>query len=535
MKYLLRAFWREQLQHPWQLSLCILSVAIGVAVMVGVDVANKTALKEFHKANELTDGVTTHRIIGDEYGIDQKLLRKIKVDLAVEKAYPVIQETVNVVGYDRSFELVGVDMLTSLQISSVSQTQNVDYNLSAPWRLFSTADFQSNQIELVYQGHSQLFEVVSVSHDTSKVSAAVDNFLFTDIPWAQIFLNKGGKLDRIDLVVADQKQYTNIEQSLPDQVRMLVVDRYNTARSEMTRAFQTNLIALSLLSILIAMFLIYSSVRFQVVRRREMIGLLRSTGVSGINVAQSLILEVLGIAIVGTIFGVLLGIVLAEGLTALVNQTINALYFSIADTAATLPVSVITKAVLVGCGATLLAAAVPIWRYAIATTHQLLTNEVNQQDFKIILRWGPRLSLLGIIVGGALIWLPVSSLIPPFAGLFLIVISMAILVPVFLNFLCRIVSRIGLLSNRLLVKMSIRNVCAYLGHTSVAISALSIAVSASLGVSLMIGSFRLSVDNWLEQYLRADIYLSSEVANQPNLDPRYLSQLSQVKRGKCIK
>ena len=50
---------------------------------------------------------------------------------------------------------------------------------------------------------------------------------------------------------------------------------------------------------------------------------------------------------------------------------------------------------------------------------------------------------------------------------------------------------------------------ASLSRTSVAIAALVVAVSATAGVGIMIGSFRLSVSDWLSNTLQSDIYIRS--------------------------
>jgi putative ABC transport system permease protein len=63
--------------------------------------------------------------------------------------------------------------------------------------------------------------------------------------------------------------------------------------------------------------------------------------------------------------------------------------------------------------------------------------------------------------------------------------------------------RIGLIG-----RMAARTVTQALSRTSVAIAALMVAVSVVIGVTVMIASFRTTVENWLEQTLIADVYIS---------------------------
>ena len=56
--------------------------------------------------------------------------------------------------------------------------------------------------------------------------------------------------------------------------------------------------------------------------------------------------------------------------------------------------------------------------------------------------------------------------------------------------------------------MAMRSVVANLSRTAVAVAALTIALSATLGVGVMVDSFRQTVAGWLEARLRADVYVS---------------------------
>jgi putative ABC transport system permease protein len=84
----------------------------------------------------------------------------------------------------------------------------------------------------------------------------------------------------------------------------------------------------------------------------------------------------------------------------------------------------------------------------------------------------------------------------------------------------------------MLGRMAIRDVVSSLSRTAVAVAALMVAVSVTIGVGIMIGSFRQTVINWLEQSLIADIYVSppSNVANRIDtvLDPALAAALATI-------
>jgi putative ABC transport system permease protein len=78
-------------------------------------------------------------------------------------------------------------------------------------------------------------------------------------------------------------------------------------------------------------------------------------------------------------------------------------------------------------------------------------------------------------------------------------------------------------------RLAPRDILRSLSRTSVAIAALMVSVSVIVGVSIMIGSFRGTVVDWLDQTLQADIYVSppSTTANRVlgKLDPAVVQGL----------
>ena len=53
---------RAVLRHPWQIALSILGIALGVAVVVGIDLAAASSLRGFRMAGEALGGRATHAV-----------------------------------------------------------------------------------------------------------------------------------------------------------------------------------------------------------------------------------------------------------------------------------------------------------------------------------------------------------------------------------------------------------------------------------------------------------------------------------------
>ena len=112
---------------------------------------------------------------------------------------------------------------------------------------------------------------------------ALDGILLADIATAQELTGRLGKLDRIDLILpeeAEEAAAARIGTLLPSSARVLPADARSGAVREMTAGFRFNLMALSLLALVVGMFLIYNTMTFSVVQRRALFGTLRCLGVT---------------------------------------------------------------------------------------------------------------------------------------------------------------------------------------------------------------------------------------------------------------
>ena len=525
------ALLRESAKHPWQLALTLLSIAAGVAVIVGVEVANQSALTEFDRANRIIDGVSSHRIVGGTTGLDEEVYRLVKVVAGIRDAAPVISAKVEISGDSRQYQLLGIDPFSDFRIRQLTLESEMPAEESRSWPVYV-----SNQ-ELAEVGSTlllrnadreQQFSIVGSIQSDPALRLSEKNLIVTDIGWAQAFLDRPGKISHIELKLSDPEKVARLRALLPASVQLIDVELYNSARRDMTHAFRVNLTALGLLALVIAMFLVYSAVSFQVVRRRSMVALLRLTGVDERQLGGVLFAELLLIGVAGSLAGVVLGYFLAVGLSGMVAGTIDSLYFSLEATRVRLNLELVLKAALVGVGATILASLVPIVsssRAKVLSLHQPKVTEFGRRKGISILLPA---SLLISLAGAALLILPQTDLILSFAGLFFLICALATLTPWIIDRFCLLASRLNVFGRVLVAKMVVLNIGAHQRRTAVAVAALSIAVSATLGVALMIESFRFSVEHWLEGYLRSDIYIAAPSLEDDGLDPQFLNDIAML-------
>jgi putative ABC transport system permease protein len=116
-----------------------------------------------------------------------------------------------------------------------------------------------------------------------------------------------------------------------------------------------------------------------------------------------------------------------------------------------------------------------------------------------------------------------------FGGTFLVVVGLALFAPVLMKLFLGSIRPIFGNVFGFLGKMAPGNLLNSLSRTAVAVSALMVAVAVTIGVSLMIDSFRFTVTQWLEQTLQGDVYISVPGFNANSsllpIDPSVLEQL----------
>jgi putative ABC transport system permease protein len=137
-----------------------------------------------------------------------------------------------------------------------------------------------------------------------------------------------------------------------------------------------------------------------------------------------------------------------------------------------------------------------------------------------------------IAVGGGLIYVAGRALATSYAGLFAVFLGLALLVPGASIVLMRVVERPIAAALGPTGRLAARGVVGSLSRTGVAMSALAIAVAATVGVSVMVESFRDTVARWLTTSLQADLYVASPslVGNRPDatLPPELVARLRSV-------
>ncbi len=514
---------RDQLRRPWLTLLLILSVALGVAVVVSVDLANASASRAFRLSTDAVIGKATHQIVSGDSGFNESVYRDLRLQ-GNRLSAPIVEEYASAKELGgQVLHILGVDLFAEPPFRTYL-TANANVPIEAFAAFFtqpntallsgSTAERfgvkVDDQITLVIGAGERTVTIIGLLTPPNDISArALDGLMLTDIATAQELFGLNGKLTRIDLIAIDT-EIKSLAAKLPNGLRIVPASQQTETVTQLTAAFQLNLTAFSLLALAVGMFLIYNTTLFSVVQRRRILGILRCIGATGRQIFGLILIEAAISGIIGSIIGIGLGILLGRLTVALVTQTINDLYFAVTVRGVDVDAFSIVKGILLGVLSALVAAAVPAAEAANVPAITVLQRSDLESRVRRSL---PAITVLGLglaIIGGALLALSQRNVMISFGGIFIGLFGITLAVPMLTVGLMRLATqtlgRFGLLG-----RMAARTVTQALSRTSVAIAALMVAVCVVIGVTVMIESFRATVQQWLAQTLTADVYITSPI------------------------
>ncbi|MEN8260314.1 MAG: FtsX-like permease family protein [Pseudomonadota bacterium] len=536
-------------QHPMQLLLAILGIALGVAVVAGIDLAKGSALTAFDEATRAIAGRATHRIIGGPGGLDEALYVRLRLEHGGIPMAPKVEGHVKLEGDDpETLRFAGLDIFAEVSFQPAWRSSATGESPPLPLSRLLTEPAtvlmsEETAESLNVRAGDPLHLIVGTTRRTVDVAGilapadamtrqSVKNLLIADIAAAQELLAMIGRLTHIDLILKTKAEADDIAAFLPPDARLLEYGSGDRSIRQMTRAFYTNISALSLLSLVVGMFLIYNTMTFMVVQRRQLIGSLRALGVTRAEVFRLILAEAGLFGAVGTLLGTAIGIILGQGLLELISQTISAVFASLATPALTLSSALLAKSLLLGLGATLLSALLPaIEATRVPPLHAMSRSRLESRTRALVHR-STAVGIVALLAGLALAFLSEQSVVIGFAGLLLIVLGCALATPAFTLLVTGLLAPLMGHFFGIMGRLPPRSVRAGLSRTGVAIGALMVAVATTIGMQLMVDSFRFSLTDWLETRVNADFYVSAPAdassASDVQLDPALAKRIAAL-------
>jgi putative ABC transport system permease protein len=510
-----RLLLRPLAREPLRTALTMFAVALGVAVVIAIDLAGQAAAGSFHSSLESLTG-KSDLVITATGGIDQTLLRTlVQLPYAFDFA-PRIEDFASINGKGAALPFLGLDLIAHRreQQSENSDLQNIARQLAADpiWVGRRLGLRRGDHVTLLINDSLHDFTVEGVLKNRAG-EIGEDNAIVADIGLAQQVTGKLRKLDSIDLTLPPDRSLDYWRQllirKLPAGISVQLQGARTDENRKMLAAFRWNLHVLSYIALLVGAFLIYNTISISVVRRRAEIGILRAVGATRSMVTNAFLAEALFFGLAGSVVGVLIGRAMAEGAVRLVGNTVQSLYVSSQPAPVELTWATLLTGVAIGLGVSILAALAPAIEASRVAPVEAMARGREEYVATVRSRRNILWALLMLGVAAGVSQLPPVNRQPIFAyaAAMLLVAGTAAAIPNMVTFFAGTVNRaVGqLLGIEALLAM--RSLRASLGRTSVMTGVLAIAVAMTASVGIMVGSFRETVWLWMDNQLKADFYL----------------------------
>ena len=507
---------RYALRHRFLALINVLSVALGVAVYLAIQVTNYSAEQSFAAGVDLVAGRAHLEARGE---IDDALFPRLQTIKGVTAATPLVEGVIILPDFTGEYlHLVGIDPLTNSEFRNFSSVNrdgqdrwfSDSHAITISQSFADTHGLKIGDSIKVEAGEGTIVLTVAFLVDTENADS---HFAFMDIGWAQELLGKAGTLSAVLFRVQDPKNPEAVASRIAGVVPANVVVEPPSNRSaqvaKMLAGFHLNLTALSLVSLLVGVFLVYNTISASVVRRREEIGILRSIGVSPAQVRWLFLGEALLYGLIGSLLGIAGGLLVARSLLGAVATTISNLYVLTSIEHIYLPWGQVMLVFLLGLAATLLGAWVPAQSAVGVSPLQALNLgfliERSERPSLVWIGWSAAAALVALVsaIGALRAGIRNAAFLCALSTL----VTFCLLAPFVTYWFGRGISE--LFRGTHLIHLAAQNLVRSLFRNAITIAALGSAAAMLVSVSIMIFSFRSTIDRWINRRLVADLFITS--------------------------
>ncbi len=534
-------------QSPLQAGAILIGIILAVTLLTGVRATNESAIASYSDVTELLSQQARYSIVpivGSKQ-LDESLYFDLRTQ-GVSNALAVVQGILTDQN-NRRWQVQGSDLIAALTALST----NIKSNNS------TTKPIQSNHTEaglqptllkndiplaalisgdpMVLMSQSQAkqftegnpFTLNGVQLEVIAVDDAMNlgNRLLMDISLAQTLLGRHGKLSYIALFGDITKQRAQIEALIEGRGELNERDG-GESMTALTDSFHLNLSAMSLLAFVVGLFIAYNGVRYSLLKRQRLLTQLQQQGIAKLPLMLALCFELLLLVIAGSVLGFILGLQLSHWLQPMVSVTLEQLYG-----ANILPGRWQWSWLLQAMGLTFIAALLACASLLNDLIRQPLGRNSNALSQVRSAEKTQKIQIITalILAGIAAVLMPLSQdYRVTMALLGLVVVAIPLALP---WCLARLVSLLNLVAPKGLIGYQIAETKELLPPLSLAMMAMLLALTANISMNTLVGSFELTLRNWLDARLHAELYLRpgdtqmqevvSDLENDPKVDSVY--------------
>lgn len=506
--------WSEWRAYPGRVTAALLAIALGVALGFAVHLINASALGEFDKAVRSVSGAADLTVRSkNAFGFDEALYPRVAGMHGVT-VLPVVTAAATLDGKTQ-VALEGIDVFRA---ASVGQ---------------GTAMGGSSGFEGFLEGRSIYLSASALAVSGRKVgestvveanghafradiagtlpAAAGSRSAAMDIAAVQWRFGMLGRLQRMDIRVGRDadvaKTKRAIAAALPADAIVVDAAAEASQNDSLSAAYRVNLDMLALVALLTGGFLVYSAQSLSVARRNAQFALLRVLGMEAGKVRAQVLTEAILLGVVGAGAGIALGLALASLALKLLGGDLGGGYFRGGTPQLVfVPWAAVTFALL-GVAAAVFGSMVPALAAARAAPGIAIKNPGDVVDPRVRVRPWMAVAFLACAAFASVLPAVRGVAVFGYVAMALLIASGVALMP----WLARVlVSPLRRLSPRAVpFRLAIARLWGAPSQASVALAGMLAATALTVAMAVMVSSFRESVDRWLGDVLRADIYIQA--------------------------
>ena len=494
----LLSHWRR---HPMQLATLLIGLISATALWSGVQALNQQARNSYDRAAATFGGTRTAMLVA---GSGASFPQKLFVDLrrAGWPVSPVLEGRIQIEG--RSFRLLGIEPVTlPAEVGNAPAIGKADLQsfMTPPGAMLvapeTLSDLKLEEGARPRGNGGTLLPPLRVQPNL------VPGVLVVDIGIAQSLLKMPDQLSRL-LIGKTAGRRATLESIAGDKLRLIEPDA-ETDLERLTDSFHLNLTAFGLLSFFVGLFIVNSAIGLAFEQRLPVLRTLRACGVSARMLNGVLVLELVSLALIAGLIGLVCGYFIAGALLPDVAASLRGLYGAQIPGHLTLKPQWWIAGIAISILGALAAAAASLTkalRLPLLATAQPYAWQQAQRRW---LTYQSALALAAFAAAACLLWFG-DSLISGFAVLAALMLGAALILPMFLEFMLSLGQRYARAPVSVWFWADSRQ---QLSGLSLALMALLLALAVNVGVSTMVESFSRTFLVWLDGRLAADVYVNA--------------------------
>ena len=504
--------------------LSMLAIALGVALGFAIDLINTAALNDFSRAMKSVQGEPDAVIVPRDSAahVPLEVVNLVARDASVLVVAPVIEVRVRVDTESATVRLIGLDVLSSPSVMpDLLPRQSGD----VPGNILEDGVYVSRALLTRLQRKAGDAVTITRGEATWRTRIAGDLpgvrdkelIAVADISWVQA---KFGPVDAVSEARIRLAANSNVDAwrasvsaTLPAGLIIKGAADEGARVSNLSRAYRVNLNVLALVALLTGGFLVFATQLTAVAQRSTQFALLGVLGLTPMQRMAQVLFEAIAIGMPGSALGLALGYGLAFAFTRFLGGDLGGGYFSgSAPTIVAAPLSMLIFFAL-GVAASLIGAAYPAWLNRTQPLASALKTGFAHRPPQAHRRRGVLLIALSVIAI-ALSQAPAIAGLP-FAGYAAIAVVLVIGIvaaPLATHALFSHLTRYNLPPA---LRIAVQNVAQAPLMAQVAASGLIVSFALTVSMVIMVSSFRVAVDTWLDEVLPAPIYVRSKATPLP--------------------